>query len=148
MGWPAVAQRIMAAMEASGVSVDRKVIAPGPNHGRRRRQFTVYPESPTLATPGFGVPRGDCDFVPLIQCRAVFTADCAPSPGDDGSQPDADATTAWTLTFLADAQNVWNAIADDFTQDCAGVRIGPGVFTGPFGGVASMSVPIAVMPED
>ncbi len=145
--WADLAQSVLDAMEGSGVTVTRSLIAPGSAAGRRCRQFLVFPELLSPAPQTFqSIPRKVCTVIPTLGVRAVFTADCAPTPGDDGSQPDAAKTTVWALQFLTDAEKVWGAILDALGDDCDGVLIGTAQFTGPAGGVASMSVPIGLSP--
>lgn len=147
--WDATVQAILDAMIASEVEVARTLIS-GANAGRRCRQFLVYPDTPGVAPAQLGdFPGGGCVTVPVLTFRAVFTADCAPAPTDQMDQPDAKATTAWYKAFLADCDRVWNALVEHaatFGEGCSSVTFGPGEFTGPSGGIASMSIPINVQP--
>ncbi len=142
--WADLAQSVLDAMDASGVDVTRRVIAPGPP-GARCRQFSVYPTSIGVAPAAFStLPAPLCSIVQIPAMAARFTADCCPMPGNDGTQPDPAAQTAWTKTFLDDCRLVWAAVVDAFQGDCVGVTIGAATFFGPSGGVASMTIPIAM----
>lgn len=154
MSWADSAQAILDAMDASGVTVSRKVIGPGPSIGRRCSQFTVMPATPaTLPFPRSPLPGGHgggCATVAALTFSAVYTADCFPQPTDQGGQYPDDEMTARTLQFLADCEAVWNALVDaaaTFGAGCDSVTLGQGVFSGPSGGLANMTVPIIVTPE-
>jgi hypothetical protein len=147
--WDTTAQAILDAMVASGVEVSRQLIS-GANAGRRCRQHLVYPDTPGVAPQSLGqLPGGGCVTLAVLRFRAVFTADCAPGPGDQGQQPDPDEMTAWYKQFLADCDRVWQSLVEHsatFGEGCDSVSFGDGEFTGPTGGIASMSVPISVQP--
>lgn len=154
MSWADSAQAIMDAMEASGVAVSRKVIGPGSGIGRRCSQFTVVPAIPTtLPFPRGTLPGshgGACATIASLTFSAIYTADCFPTPGEQGVQYADEDMTARTLNYLADCEAVWNALVDaagTFGEDCDSVTIGQGVFAGPAAGLASMTIPITVQPE-
>lgn len=145
--WGDTAQKILDAMVASGVKVDRQLIG-GPLSGRRCSQFLVYadfPLSTAQATAFQQLPAVSCGRVQPVLWRAVYTKDCAPGPTDSGGQPDARATTAWFTEFLDDCEKIVDEILDAFAD--VGITINPGQFTGPTGKVASMSYALVVAPS-
>lgn len=144
--WSETAQKILDGMNRSGVNVSRKLIAPGPAAGRRCSQFLVYPDFPSAPSQGFPtLAATPCARIETVQFRAVYTDDCAPKPKDNAEQPDARATTRWSKAYLDNCQKVLDGIIDEF-GGCDGLTMGPGQFTGPANGVASMSLAIQVNP--
>lgn len=153
MSWAESASAILAAMEASGVEVSRSVVGPGSLVGRRCSQFSVLAGAPaTLPLPRTslsGGTGGGCATLAVLTFQAIYTADCFPQPGAGGEQYPDDEMTARTLTYLADCELVWNALVDaagSYGEDCDSVTIGQGLFNGPSGGLASMTVPVLVQP--
>lgn len=144
--WGAAAQRILNGMVASGVKVNRTLLGPGPSVGRGTSQFLVYPDFPSSPSQGFQtLPAVGCTRVLTVQFRAVYTKDCVPPPKDNGDQPDPAATSKWVAEYLDECERVANGILDAFDPQ-EGVTINPGQFTGPAGGVASMSLPVLIGP--
>ena len=83
---------------------------------------------------------GDC---------VIFVADCVPAPSDSGDPPPAADVTAWTSSFVADCEALWNSVADaalgGVLGDCSDVSIQQARVTGPLGGVAQMDVPVRLL---
>jgi hypothetical protein len=112
--------------------------------------LAVYLERIEAAPLGGGeLPGQGCVVVAAPVLRLVYVADCVPPPKDDGKPPKAEMIDAWTSTFLADCEAIWNAVADailgGILGDCSGAEIRPGEMSGPGGGVAEMSIPVRLL---
>lgn len=147
MDWSVIAQALLDAAKAA-VSVDRALVAPGPDFGRDCRMLAVHLEQPQTR-PVAGDLGGRCATAPVLVWRVTFVADCLPVfGGDDGSPPAPDAISSWSKTFLADCQKIQRALSRACTSgaigDCKTVTLGDGTPTGPTGQTATMSWPITV----
>lgn len=150
--WDQVAQQLLDAAHASGVTVDREFIAPGPNFARDCRLLAVAFLRPAVV-PVQREWAGSCAVVPQHVFQVVFAADCVPAQDDDGNPPTAAEVTAWSTAFLADCTRVFDALTDAATLGtiaggCENVSIGQGEMRGPGGGMSSMVVPVTIQMMD
>ncbi len=147
VSWDEIAQQLLDAATGSGVSVARSFIAPGPSFARDCRSIVVAMLRPATV-PLQREWAGSCGIVPQHTFQVIFVADCVPV-ARDGVPPTADALTAWSTAFLADAGKIHDAILDAATDGsiaggCHQVSIGQGEMRGPLGTTASMIVPVTV----
>lgn len=132
----------MAAMVASGVTVERTVIGPGPAIARRCSQFTVIPVGVAAQSSPISVPPRLCAVVPVLNIQAIYTRACAPTVRDGGGNYSDDEMTAWAVEHITNCSAVYESILGAFDGNCDGVTVGQAVFNGPAGGLANMTVPL------
>lgn len=151
MLWSAAAAALLDAAAGAKLSAPpaRVVVAPGPGFARDCRMLAVVFEGAEAVTAGLpGLLGGaGCAVIPVATFRVFLIADCVPAANDKGRPPPADAVTAWTSTFLADAEAVWFAVLDasfPVLGPDAEVTTGAGSVVGPGGGVAQFSFPVRV----
>lgn len=150
--WGDIASQLLAAAEASGVSVARTLVAPGPLFSRDCRLLAVVMLRPDIRPVTREFP-GTCAVVPTHTFEVVFAADCVPPLADDGSPPSESDVTAWSVAFLDDCGKVYDALTDAATSGaiaggCENVSLGTGEMRGPLGGMSSMVVPVTVAVYD
>lgn len=141
--WEARAQAILDVARGAALSapVKRASVYPGPDYRRDCRLIGVHLAQPiTVPGGGFGTNTG-CATMVELPFVVNFTADCYPAAKDNGDAPDPDLVTAWSTAFYADAEAIYNAVADGLAQglfgDCSGARLTTGEVTGPTGGTAN-----------
>lgn len=156
MTWAASAAQLLAAAEGATLShpVVRSGLVPGPGFARDCRQLAVFLESQrsVSARPVSDLPQMSCAVVPAIRLGLAFVADCVPAPADDGAPPPAAEVESWTEDFLADAEAIWEAVADaklagTLGQGCDSVQIEDAQIRGPEGGVAQFIIFVSLQPD-
>jgi len=152
MTWDEIARKLLAGTVASGVVVDRAVVAPGSGFARDCRMFAVHLEqvqTVPAALDEFARAAQVCAWATQLVFVVTFVADCLPTFDDAGNPPAAAAVTDWSTRFLADAGRVQAALTNlvdtgDLGPPCD-VQLGNGTPTGPLGGVAEIAFPVTIL---
>lgn len=154
MTYPADAQVLLDTARNALPKVKRAFIAGGPTFAKVCESLVVHPSLITTLQlqPTPGQYPGACAIFAVPGWTVTYVKDCYPTLREGGGGlrlPDADATTAWTLEYLANVQTLYNALADlavggGVGGGCANVTIGIGNYAGPSTNVCWWALPVAV----
>lgn len=152
--WRSTAQALLDAATGASLTAPlaRSLLAGGSIFARDCRQIVVYLESiGTAPIPTGELPGGQsCAVVPSLNLVVAFHADCYPAADDRGKPPPPADVTAWVVEFVEDVEAIWNAVADaafaGSLGECSGVTIGLSEISGPQGGGAELTIPVAILP--
>lgn len=156
MDLPTLAASALTVAGAAVPAVGRQFLAAGPQFARTCELVAVYASLVAVQAPG----RGGLDQTPVMGgCAAeavptvtvVYAKDCYPLPDDSVAPPRLPppaALTAWTTGYLGNVWAIHDALLaaqyDGTWGDCALTTVGPAIFTGPTGGVATVQIPVAL----
>ncbi len=147
--WGDIAQSLLDAAVDSGVQVKRAYVAGGPLFARDCHSIVVYSHT-------FGVrplaPRGDfsggiCASVPQLGLTVAYVKDCYPVVKDGGVLPSAQEITDWSVQFLSDVGEVFDAVCGWTPDgaDCSQITVADGIpGLSPDGGAAELRFPVTV----
>lgn len=148
MNLSTLAQDLLDAAVASGVTVDRAIVAAGPDWAADCRMIAVH-VGPVAAVPPTGILAagpglGMCAWVPQVTVTVSFVDDCVPTGGDDGQPPSPSAITAHAVQYLADVETIWHALSEWVADqdDCDAYQILETIQSGPLGQTAKTQIPI------
>lgn len=147
--WDEAAGVILDAAAASGVTVDRTFVAPGPRFAHDASLLAVHlSANGDVGEPAGASPLGpawDAPAVPTCTFIVTYVECCVPTPSGKAPNrlaPPAGAIDAFSRAFLANCQAVYDAVANTVDRSC--YDVGTGSPRGPSGGQAVYAFPVRV----